>query len=351
MHQFARLHVHFIILLSCFHGIAQENPLKFSTYIDTYYAYDFSHPLDNQRYFVTQYDRHNEFNINHAWIKASYNKDKIRTELALQLGTYPINNYSAEPDQFYRMIHSAKVGYQISQKSWLDFGVMGGHFGYESVLAIDRELLSPALATEYTPYYQTGIQYTLTVSESTEIRAVVLNGWQNMAETNNHKSIGMAIDQKLGENMLLSYGNYYGNERTEGAEDLLRFHNNLVMSYTPGDKFTLTGIVDYTRQDSLNQLKEAFFLTAIASNQLMDQFRIAGRYEYVRDGDRLLINAITTPFDIHIVSMVLEFTPQSNVSIKFESKFYSGKNRNFAGSDGSGPSTLVFNAGFAVRLE
>lgn len=339
------------ILLANQHLMAQDKPLNFSAYLDGYYVYDLSHPLVNQRLYVTQYDRHNEFNLNHAWIMASYQKDKIRSELALQLGTYPINNYSGEPDQFYRMIHRANVGYQISENSWLDFGVMGGHFGYESVLAIDRELLSPALATEYTPYYQMGMQYSWDVSEATALRFVVLNGWQNMAETNNHKSVGMAVDQKIGEDLLISYGNYYGNERPMIGADLMRFHNNLVVNYAPGNKISLTGIIDYTRQDSVSNLKETLFLTAILSDQIMEKVRIAGRYEYVKDNDRLLINAFDAPFDMHVVSLACEFTPQQNVSLKLEPKLYRGKNRNFIGQDGSGPSTIVLSAGIAVLLD
>jgi hypothetical protein len=330
---------------------AQDSPITFSAYLDTYYSYDFSNSLNNQRLYVTQYDRHNEFNINHAWLKANYNKGKVRSELALQVGSYPINNYGAEPDPFYRMIYSAYVGYQVTEKSWVDVGIMGGHFGYESALALDRELLSPALATEYTPYYQTGLKYTWAVTPNTEIRAVVLNGWQNIVETNNKKSVGLAVDQTIGEKLFLSYGNYYGNERSAAGPDLMRFHNNFIVQYKPQEKLALTGIFDVTNQDSVGTAKNAYFLTGIVSYRLRDEFRVAGRYEYVKDSDRLLINSISPPFDMHVLSVAFDFRPQDNVSFKFEPKLYTGNRRNFQGRDGFGASSLVLNAGFALRLE
>lgn len=329
---------------------AQDQQLSFSAYIDTYYGYDFSSPSANQRLYVTQYDRHNEFNINHAWIKARYEQGKIRSELALQLGTYPINNYGAEPDPLYRLIHSAYVGYKLGENSWIDVGVMGGHFGYESALAIDRELLSPALATEYTPYYQTGIQYSWDISEATQFRAVVLNGWQNMAETNSHKSVGLALDHQLRDNFFVSYGNYYGNEKSGPGSKEMRFHNNFIVSYS-ANRFALTGVADLTRQDSVGTVRNVLFLTGIASLELGEKARLAARYEYVSDEDRILINSVSSPLDLHVVSLAVEYRPEANVSFKLEPKVYNSTKDNFGRAGERVSNAIVLNAGLAIRLE
>ncbi|MEP4534763.1 MAG: outer membrane beta-barrel protein [Cyclobacteriaceae bacterium] len=329
---------------------AQDKPLTFSAYLDTYYGYDFSSPAANQRLYVTQYDRHNEFNINHAWIKARYEQGKIRSELALQLGTYPINNYGAEPDPLYRLIHSAYVGYRLSENSWVDVGVMGGHFGYESALAIDRELLSPALATEYTPYYQTGVQYSWDISGATQFRAVVLNGWQNMAETNSHKSVGLALDHQLSDNFFLSYGNYYGNEKSGPGSKETRFHNNLIASYSV-NRFALTGVADLTRQDAVGSVRNVLFLTGIASLELGEKARLAARYEYVSDEDRILINSVSPPLSLHVWSLAMEYRPEANVSFKLEPKLYKSTKDNFGRAGERVSDAFALNAGLAIRLE
>lgn len=326
--------------------LAQESQLSFSGYVDGYYSFDFSKPMGNERLYVSQYDRHNEFNINHAWLKGSYTSTKIRANLALQAGTYPIRNYAAEPEELYRMIYEANAGYRVSEKSWFDIGVFSGHFGFESVLALDRELYSPALATEYTPYYQTGARYSYTFSESTVLRAVILNGWQNIAETNNGKSFGIALEHRLSETFFIGYGNYYGNESTDPGEKIMRFHNNLVVTVTPLTNLSMTGVADMTVQEGSTVL----FLTSVNSYKVTANWSLAGRYEYVRDSDRILVVGELAPFDVHVISLSLNYQPAADVALKLEGKTYKGKGDNFIGDLGVGSGSIVVNGGLIVRI-
>ncbi len=340
------------LFLKYFNSEAQESQMKFGAYLDTYYAYDFSQPNGNSRPYVTQYARHNEFTINHAWLRGSYSSEKLRANLALQTGTYPQYNYAAEP-LYGQLIYEAFAGYRITEKGWIDAGIFGGHFGYESALAIDRELLSPALATEYTPYYQTGVRYTQDLSEKTQLRVVIVNGWQNIRETNNAKSIGMAIDHQFSEQFFFSYGNYYGFEPNESGSDVARFHNNLVARFTPSDQLAITGIFDWTLQTkSVSVTGEspndwATFYTLIGGYQLSDVWSISGRYEYVTDNNELLINGAGNGFGQSIISTALDFRPAENVSFKIEPKFYAGPSDYLVGTT----SAFVMQGGLAFRLE
>ena len=73
-------------------------PLNFSGFAEAYYSYDFNKPADNNRpFFLYSHNRHNEFNVNLAYIKGSYNADRIRANVALAVGTYMNANYAAEP--------------------------------------------------------------------------------------------------------------------------------------------------------------------------------------------------------------------------------------------------------------
>lgn len=341
-----------VFFLKYLNSEAQESKIKFGAYMDTYYSFDFSKPLANRLY-VTQHDQHNEFNLNHAFIKASYEEQKVRASLALQTGTYPANNYGAEPEKLYQTIYEAYAGYQVTKKSWLDIGVFGGHFGYESALSLDRELYSPALATEYTPYYQSGARYTYELSEQTQLRAVVLNGWQNIGETNNQKSVGIAIDHTFGSLLSIGYGNYYGNESTVTDQDQMRLHNNLVVKVSPNEDLALVGILDYTLQDSppSDDQISTIFLTFISQYQLTDQWSAAARYEYVKDRDGLLINGITGQFEVNVVSVSLNYYPTENAAIKLEGKTYKGPDNNFQGEEGVGAGSLVVSGGLAIRIE
>ncbi|HCX22193.1 MAG: hypothetical protein CMB80_22680 [Flammeovirgaceae bacterium] len=345
------------LFLKYFNSQAQDSQMKFGAYLDSYFAFDFNNPTNNSRPYVTQYARHNEFNINHAWLKAQYDSEKIRGSIALQTGTYPQYNYAAEP-AFGQMIYEAYAGYKLTKNGWLDIGIFGGHFGYESALSIDRELLSPALATEYTPYYQTGIKYTHDFSDKTQFRAVVVNGWQNIRETNDAKSIGVALDHQFNDLIFISYGNYYGVDLSAGG-DVWRFHNNAIIQITPSEELSFTGIVDFTLQENAAYISDedkkhtASFYTLISSYQFAEKWSVNGRYERVIDQDQVLIVVPVTNFivpengfDQHIISLSLNFNLTENASMKFEPKWYLGPGAYTANSEGA----FVFQAGFAMRI-
>ncbi len=348
-----RISIYFIffsaLFLKFFNSHSQESKIKFGAYVDAYYVYDISKPFNNSRQYVTQYDRHNEFNISHAILSGTFEDEKIRANLGLHTGSYPINNYSAEPNTLYQAIYEANAGYKISENGWLDVGIFGGHFGYESALAIDRELYSPALATEYTPYYQTGVRYTHDISASTQFRVVVLNGWQNIAETNEHKSVGIAIDHSFTEKFSLSYGNYYGNESIASSTDNFRFHNNLLVKVEPSNNLALIGVVDYTTESNANS--DALFLTAIGKYDFSEKWTLAGRYEYVSDKDEILIESITDQFEVQVISLSMNYSATENASLKVESKLYRGSEKIFSGTEGIGDTNFIINAGIMIRVE
>lgn len=77
---------------------ATTNPLTFSGYVEGYYSYDFNKPSNNTKPgFLYSHNRHNEFTVNLAFVKGSYNTERVRANLAVAAGTYMNANYAAEP--------------------------------------------------------------------------------------------------------------------------------------------------------------------------------------------------------------------------------------------------------------
>jgi|YNPBryulayer2012_1023412.scaffolds.fasta_scaffold45430_1 hypothetical protein len=70
--------------------------ITFGAFLDSYYAFDFNQPADRNRIFTTQPARHNEFNINLAFVEATVSSDRFRGRLALQTGTSVQFNYAGE---------------------------------------------------------------------------------------------------------------------------------------------------------------------------------------------------------------------------------------------------------------
>lgn len=314
--------------------------ISFSYYLDSYYSYDFTEPVGNLRQYVTQAARHNEFNINLALIKASYEDEKFRANLALQTGTYPSVNY-AEPTALAQMINEANVGVKIGNSSWIDVGVMGGHFGYESVFTLDNELYTQALATEYTPYYQTGIQYSNQINEEITVRAVILNGWQNIYENNDDKAAGLGVDYQLNDQIMISYGNFVGREPNFGND--IRFHNNVAASYSQ-DQLSGALSLDYTIEGQDNVL----FITLIGKYQLNEKLSVGGRYEFVDDENGVLLG---TNFNSNIITSSLNYHFAENIAFKTEAKLYFGNEPIWNVTNGSRYNNQVLSAGLAIRIE
>src|SRR5678815_3307619 len=69
---------------------SQTSPaLSFSGFVEGYYSYDLNQPENNTRPgFLYSHNRHNEFNINLAFIRGSYNIERARANLAVAVGTY-----------------------------------------------------------------------------------------------------------------------------------------------------------------------------------------------------------------------------------------------------------------------
>eukprot|EP01132_Coremiostelium_polycephalum_P020481 gene20481-24330_t len=114
---------------------AQEQPkIKVSGYVEAYYGYDFNKPADHNRPgFIYSHNRHNEVNLNLAFIKANYDSGNIRANVAVMAGTYANANLAAEPGVL-KNIYEANAGIKLSksQNLWLDAGIFSSHIGFES---------------------------------------------------------------------------------------------------------------------------------------------------------------------------------------------------------------------------
>lgn len=171
-----------LVLHDCF-SQEEKQAITFSAYADIYYLYNFNKPLNNsQPPFIYNFNRTNEVNLNLGFIKAAYNTDKVRANLALMTGTYTQANLAAEPEVL-RHIFEANIGVRLSKKRnfWLDAGVMPSHIGFESAVSKDCPNLTRSLLAENSPYYEAGLRFSYTTAdEKWFLSALLLNGWQRI---------------------------------------------------------------------------------------------------------------------------------------------------------------------------
>ncbi|MDP4680830.1 MAG: porin [Cyclobacteriaceae bacterium] len=284
----------FLLLLLCSNWASAQDGSDFSwsAYLDTYFAYDFNKPRSHDRQYSNMAARHNEFNINHAYFLGAFKNEDIRSEIGLQFGTYPDFNYAAEPSDFYRLIYKAYEGVKLGEGVWLDVGMFPGHTGYESVESLNNEIYRRALSTEYTPYYETGARITAELSEKVTLTGVVLNGWQNIGETNKSKALGMNFNYKISDAVELNYGNYFGNEGTRFTRSKYRVYNHFYLKHITSAKFHYMIGFDHGSQEPIasNQTEDFYFITLIAQYYFSPKFSVAGRVEQVDDSEQILIS-------------------------------------------------------------
>lgn len=217
------------------HGLAQDstkqdNPLSFSGFVEAYYSYDFNKPSDNNRpSFFYSHNRHNECNINLAYLKGNYTSDRVRASLALAAGSYMNANYAAEPGVL-KNIYEANAGLKISKHKnlWIDIGVLPSHIGFESAHSPDCWILTRSLIADNSPYYEGGAKITYAPDNNKWVMsALALNGWQRIQRIsgNSLMSWGTQLQFKPGSKLTLNYSSFLGTDKPDSLRQFRHFHN------------------------------------------------------------------------------------------------------------------------------
>lgn len=273
-------------------------------FVDGYLAWDFGRPPKFDRsfaggaLFTTQPARHNEFNINLAFIEAKLDAPHYRGRIALQTGTSVQSNYSGEPSigaisgpSLGRLIQEAVVGIKLAENVWVDGGVFYSHLGMESWASRDNLTYSRSLVGDYSPYYQSGVKLTWTPSAKLTAQVDVVNGWQTISENNTGKGAGVRLDYAVTGASTLTYYNLISNE----AGSRLRMFNGVGAKHTSG-KITLMGELDLGTQSrsAANGSSASWYgWTAVARMQATPKVALIVRAEGYNDENQVILSTGT----------------------------------------------------------
>lgn len=335
----------------------QEEPkIKVSGYLETYFGYDFNKPADNNRpAFIYSHNRHNEANLNLGFIKGSYENGMIRANLAVMAGTYANANLAAEPGVL-KNIFEANAGLKLSKSAnlWLDAGIFSSHIGFESAISKDCWVLTRGIASENTPFYESGAKLTYGTNDGKFSAATLyLNGWQRMARQNGNSQPagGLQLSWKPTPKITVNYSNYLG---TEGADSVRvrRFYHNVYGIFQLTDQFGLTVGFDYGTQQKTkgsDDKNKVLSPVAIAQYKLSSKWALAGRVEYYEDKNGVFI-ATGTPngFKTTGYSLNIDYAPISNAVLRLEGKMCSSKDKIFVRDQNPVDNNAAVTASIAV---
>lgn len=309
------------IVLSSKAQIYSTGAWEVSGYIETYYTYDLNQPENHLRPdFLFNFNRHNEFSINLAFIRAAYTDEKVRGNLALMTGTYAQYNLASEP-AWAQMVYEASVGVKLLDKLWLDVGIMPSHIGFESAEGMDTWHLSRSLLAENSPYFLTGGRFSYDWNEKFDITLWLTNGWQNVQriERNQALGLGLGFNYRPIDGLEINYSNYYGNEYRQPLY-LPRFYNNFYTMYS-FNKWGITVGADYGIESTIgNQLNHWYAATMSLRRQFYDRFYLAARADYYSDKKGVILNR---GMEITGLSMNLDYqvTEKALARIEFRQFF------------------------------
>ncbi len=267
-------------------------------FVDTYYAWDFGRPPSRDRSFAggavfgTQSARHNEFNVNLAFVDLSVEAPHYRGRLAIQAGTSVQSNYAGEPSSgtvsgpaLSRLLQEAIVGVQLAPTLWVDGGVFLSHMGMESWISRDNPTYTRSLVADYSPYYQSGAKLTWTPKPSITAQLDVVNGWQNIAENNNGKGAGIRVDWTSPSWGTLSYYNVF----TPESGTRLRTLHGVGLRHARGATTVLAEADVGSQSRKAGASSNWYGGTAALRRQTSERVALSLRVEAFRDADQVVI--------------------------------------------------------------
>jgi hypothetical protein len=342
-----------VLSISIVHLHAQEN-FRVSGLVEAYYAYAFSRPSDLELpSFVYNFKRAEEFNVNVAILKGSYETSRVRAHAGLMSGNYAQYNLAAEPQEL-RMIYQADAGVRLAKGLWLDAGVMPSHIGAETVWTPDNLTLTRSLMADNSPYYETGAKLTWSGPQGLTASALVLNGWQNIRETpgNRSKALGTQVVYAPSERVLINYSTFFGNEKP-GSQPQFRMFHDLYAVLLVGQRLKVVAAVDAGWERSADGSSWSRWTAGSfqARRQLADQWYLTGRAEWYADPQSVLTSIQGRSLEAAGASVNLDFRPAEQALLRIEGKILRNREAAFLSSSGQLSQTLaILTASAAVSF-
>jgi hypothetical protein len=316
--------------------------LIFSGYAEVYYVHDFTAPKTGQERpgFLYNHKRNREVNVNLAFLKAAYAAQRVRANLAVQVGTYPQYNYAAEQELVKNMFE-ANAGLKLSKTRdlWLDGGIFVSHIGFESAISKDCWTLTRSLVAENSPYYLAGAKLTYASPDGRwTLLGGLFNGWQRVRRLDGYggPSISTQVQFRPSAKLTLNYSAFFGSDRPDSLRQGRMYHN-LYAIWQPGKVGVILGFdVGSDRKPVVEGRRVGsgrytwYSPVAIVRYRASDNISLAGRVEYYDDKNGVIIATGTrNGFQTwgYSVNVDVAVTPQA--LFRVEGKLYNSRDAIF----------------------
>jgi hypothetical protein len=361
--------VHFIAGLQfiCFALSGQEDSvsvwktppeINLALFADVYYCYDFNRPVTSYRQpqFVN-FNRHNEFNLNLGFIEAGVSHVRYRANLALQAGTYAVDNYSKESAAL-KNIYEARAGLSLNKKSnlWLDVGIFTSHVGFESPLSINQLSLTRSLLAENVPYYLNGAVLSYRVNEHWEMSGIVCNGWQRIqrVEGNSLLSFGSQLVYQQKNRLKINWSTLMGTDDPDMIRRM-RYFSNLYGIIELWNRWTVIAGFDIgIQQESKGSTEYQIWTGQIisASYRIHKNWSATCRAEYYNDPNSIIVTSANSEgFQTGGLSVNLDYRPAAAFLARIEARWLKSVENAFNTTNGLSDQNFFITTSLVVYFK
>ena len=217
----------------------------------------------------------------------------------------------------------------------LDVGKMATCHGAEVIEAIDNPNYSRALLFNYAiPFTHTGARLSYDFSDKTSASLYVVNGWDNFADNNDAKTLGISLGVNPSKKISMTFNVMQGPEQDMNDSNN-RFLFDWVCSIEPGDRWYILLNYDYgTEQKATVNGKDALWngFSGIVKYKISDTVSLAVRGEQFHDRDGVRTGTPQTLKEVTITPEIkvwkkLIIRPEYRHDVSDKRVFNSGKSK------------------------
>lgn len=319
-----------LISISLYSQEKSELKTSFSGFIETYYSYNSN---EERMPFIYNYNRHNEFNLNIALLRAKVEYENVYGSISLHSGTYVSDNYANEDIKF---LNEAYVGLNLDKKQSIEVGILPSYIGFESATTAANLTLTRSILAENSPYFMTGVKYNYKPSSKWNFSGLLTNGWQRINKPNNKalSSLGTQVVYKPTETATFNWSTFIGDEPI-GTDLRTRYFSNLYYDFQWKTKYRTIAGFDFGMQRKLDESGFNQWLSPVLITQysINSKWKTAFRAEYYQDNKNTIITT-NDEFKTLGFSLNLDYLPNSKVKFRTEARYFDSKKEVFVkGSD------------------
>ncbi|MCC6817526.1 MAG: porin [Bacteroidia bacterium] len=309
----------------------KKGKLSIGGYADVYYGYDFNSPSNSERPYFVSSNRHNEVTVNLAFLDFKYTNEAVRAHIAPGFGTYMNSNYAQEKGSL-SFLMEANVGVLLNKKRdiWLDAGVLPSPYSNESAISRDHLMYSRSLASEYVPYYLSGLKLSLPLNRKINSFWYLLNGWQTIQDNNKSLAFGSQFEFRPNNKLLVNWDTYIGDESSKDHPEFrTRYFSDIYAIFNPEGKVSLTSCFYYGYQE----IKDSNLITSYnpwgqaniqARLNVSKKSSLSARLEVFDDPNSVQVTPITGIKGFNCASAGLCYTLKinSNALFRLEGRYF-----------------------------